>query len=205
MAPVMFWADHVTIHQSTDYSPFFIAHGVEAVLPLDIAEATYLLPPREVPMSTESLIACHAQQLLKCLEDLRDMADQVLMAQKVLAAQFVTKFASTINDHDFVKGSLVLICNSQVKKELNQKTRARYLGPMVVVHRMARGAYILAELDGAISRLRYTAFRVVPYFPCSLDNLPVDSILSTANLEDIALHSEDYPPADGLDVSGTIP
>ena len=73
---------------------------------------------------------------------------------------------------------------------------------MVVVHRMAGGAYILAELDGAISQLCYAAFHVVPYFPCSLDNLPVDSILSTADLEDIALHSKDYPLVDGPDVSG---
>ena len=67
MVPVVFWADCVTICQLTGYSPFFIAHSVEAVLPLDIVEAT---PPREVPMSTESLIARCAQQLLKFLEDL---------------------------------------------------------------------------------------------------------------------------------------
>ena len=149
MAPAMFGADRVTIRQSTGYSPFFIAHGVEAVLRLDIAEATYLLPPCKVPMSTESLIARHAQQLLKCPEDLQDMADWVLKARKVSAAQFVAKFASTIHDHDFVKGSLVLIRNSQVEKELNWKTKAHYLGPMVVVHWTAGGAYILAELDGA--------------------------------------------------------
>src|SRR5882724_9930865 len=45
MAPLMFWADWVTICQSTGYSLFLMAHGVEAVLPFDIAEATYLLPP----------------------------------------------------------------------------------------------------------------------------------------------------------------
>src|SRR6266481_6028297 len=196
MAPVVFWADHVTIRRSTGYSPFFMAHGVEAVLPLDIAEATYLLPPREVPMSTESLIAHRAQQLLKCPEDLQDMADRVLKARKLSAAQFVAKFASTIQDHNFVKGSLVLVHNSHVEKELNQKTKAHYLGPMVVVHRTTGGAYILAELDGAVSRLHYAAFHIVPYFPHLLDNLPVDSILSrlsSADLEDITLHSEDYP------------
>ena len=103
------------------------------------------------------------------------------------------------------KGSLVPVHNSRVEKELNRKTKACYLGPMVVIRRMAGGAYILAELDGTISRLRYAAFHVVPYFPRSLDNLPVDSILSTTNLEDIALHSEDYPLADGLDVAGDYP
>ena len=48
----------------------------------------------------------------------------VLKAQKVSAAQFVTKFASTIHDHDFIKGSLVLVRNSRVEKELNWKTKA---------------------------------------------------------------------------------
>ena len=41
------------------------------------------------------------------------------------------------------------------------------------------------------------------YFPCSVDNIPVDSLLSAANLEDVARCSEDYPPADDLsDPSG---
>src|SRR6266481_4808767 len=205
MAPVVFWADRVTICRSTGYSPFFVAHGVEAVLPFDVVEATYLLPPLEVPTSTECLIAHHAQQLLKQPEDLRDMADRVLKAHKISAAQFVARFTSTIQDYDFSVGSLVLIRNSRVEKELNQKTKARYLGPMVVVHHTTGGAYILAELDGTVSRLCYTAFHIVPYFPCSLDNLLVDSILLGTDLEDITLHSEDYPLADGLAVSGECP
>jgi len=65
MAPSVFWANHVTINWLTSYSPFFMAHGVEAVLPFDITEATYLLPSLETPASTEDLIAHHAQQLLK--------------------------------------------------------------------------------------------------------------------------------------------
>ena len=96
-----------------------MAHGVEAVLPFDVAEATYLLPPREVPTSTECLIAHCAQQLLKQLEDLHDMADQVLKACKISAAQFVAQFASTIQDYDFSVGSLVLVRNSCIEKELN--------------------------------------------------------------------------------------
>jgi len=65
MAPSVFWANHVTICQLTSYSPFFMAHGIEAVLLFDIAEATYLAPPLDTPASTEDLIAHHAQQLLK--------------------------------------------------------------------------------------------------------------------------------------------
>src|SRR5882724_5168395 len=35
MAPLVFWANQVTIHWSIGYSLFFMAHDIEAVLPLD--------------------------------------------------------------------------------------------------------------------------------------------------------------------------
>src|SRR5882724_9008587 len=53
MAPLIFWAGQVTVCLLIGYSPYFMAHGVEAVLPLDISEATYHLPPLDVPSSTE--------------------------------------------------------------------------------------------------------------------------------------------------------
>jgi len=127
-----------------------MAHGVEAVLPLDIAEATYLLPPLHVPTSTEDLIVHHAQQLQKRPEDLREMSARVLKARKQLAAQFVKCFSSTIQEYDFEVGSLVLVYNSCIEKELNHKTKPHFLGPMVVVYHTKGGAYILVELNGAV-------------------------------------------------------
>src|SRR5882724_1731125 len=163
MAPLIFWADRITIRWLIGYSPYFMAHNVEAVLPLDIAEATYLLPPLDVPTSTEDLNVHHAQQLQKRPEDLCEMLARVLKARKQSAAQFVKRFSLTIQDFDFEVRLLVLVRNSHVKKELNRKTKPRFLGPMVVVHRTKGGAYILAELNRAVSRLRYTAFQIIPY------------------------------------------
>ena len=62
---------------------------MEVVLPLDIAEATYLLPPLDMPVSTEDLISHHAKQLQKRPKDLCDMSARVLKARKQSAAQFV--------------------------------------------------------------------------------------------------------------------
>jgi len=199
VAPSVFWADCVTIRRLTGYSPFFMAHGVEVVLPFDIAEATYLLPPLDAPASTKDLIAHHAQQLLKWWEDLHDMADQVLKACKLSAAQFVSRFASTIIDYDLLVGSLMLVWNFHVEKELNHKTKAHYLGPMVVIHRSKGGTYILAEMDGAVSRLWYASFHVVPYFPWSLENVPLTSLLVAEDLEEVLVCSDDYPLADDPD------
>src|SRR5882724_10547615 len=123
MAPFIFWADQVTLCLSIGYSPYLMAHGVEVVLPLDIAEATYLLPPLNVHASTKDLIAHCAQQLQKKLEDLCDMSARVLKARKQWVSQFVKCFSSTIQDYDFSVGSLVLVCNSHIEKELNWKTK----------------------------------------------------------------------------------
>jgi len=63
-----------------------MAHGVKVVLPLDIAEATYLLPPLDVPASTEDLIAHHAQKLQTHPDDLHDTyVSQSLESQETVS------------------------------------------------------------------------------------------------------------------------
>ena len=49
LLPHIFWADRVTIHKATGLSLFFIVHGVELVLPFNLAEATYLVPRLQAP------------------------------------------------------------------------------------------------------------------------------------------------------------
>jgi hypothetical protein len=75
--------------------------------------------------------------------------------------------------YEFEPGTLVLVRNSKVEYELSKKTKLRYLGPMIVVWHTKGGSYMLAELDGAISKLRFTAFRVIPYYPCSEERVSV--------------------------------
>jgi len=46
---------------------------------------------------------------------------------------------------------------------LDRKAKPRWFGPMIVVRRTEGGSYILAKLDGAVSKLCFTGFQVVPY------------------------------------------
>ena len=68
---------------------------------------------------------------------------------------------------------------------------------MIVLHRTTGESYLLAELNGAISRLQYVVFRLLPYFPClklsilvmwltGLDNQQID----TFDMEDNVKHKE---------------
>jgi hypothetical protein len=158
------WAERVTIQRATGYSPYWIAHGVEPLFPFDLAEATYLAPALDAPMSTEDLLAVRARQLQKREEDLEMVKTRILQAREVSARKFMEKHETTIRDYDFKPGDMVLVRNSAIEKDLNRKSKPRYLGPMVVIRKTDRGAYVLSELDGAVAKSAFAAFRLVPYF-----------------------------------------
>ena len=48
----------------------------------------------------------------------------------------------------------------------------RYFGPLIVISRNRGGAYILAEMNGAVLTRPIGAFRVIPYFPRRTITLP---------------------------------
>ena len=69
---------------------------------------------------------------------------------------------------NFKPGSLVMVRNSRFETMASGKTKPRYFGPMIIFQRTKGGSYILGELDSTLSRLRFAAFRVLPYYPRNL-------------------------------------
>ena len=150
----VFWAEHITILKSTGLSPYFMVHGVEPLFPFDLSEATFLVPvPDTDDITTPILIAWRAHKLQKHWEDIDTIHERVLLSQFALLRHFEQQFKNWIRQLDFSPGDLVLVCNSWIEKELNQKMKPCYLGLMVVLHRTTGGSYLLAELDSAISCL----------------------------------------------------
>jgi hypothetical protein len=68
-----------------------------------------------------------------------------------------------IHVYQFTPGDLVLVRNSHIEASLDIKTKPRWIGPMVVVYQATHRAYILAEIDGAVSKLRFATFRIILY------------------------------------------
>ena len=135
-----------------------MAHRVKPLLPFDITLATFLVPNLTKLLSTADLIAIHTRQLKLCEDDLTSIRDNILKARLASIHQFKRWYENTLLAYDFKPGDLVLMRNSTMEPNIGCKTKPCYVRPMVVLRRTHNGAYRLAELDGAVSKLRYAAF-----------------------------------------------
>ena len=187
VAPFVFWADCATTRKATGFSPFYMAHGVKPILLFDITLATFLVPNLVKPLTTNELITTHAWQLKKQQDDLTAIHSLILKSCFALAQQFEKHFEHTIHDFDFKPGALVLVRNPGVEFD---KVKPQYCGPMLVVQCTHNGAYHLAELDGAVSRLRYATFRLILYFVCSLSFISVTCVMDHDDLASVIANDD---------------
>src|SRR6266702_8927969 len=153
-----------------------------AVLPFDITLATFLVPNLANPLSTAELIATQIRQLQRREDDLAAIHTNVLKSRFESVQQFERQYVNTIRNFDFQPGALVLVQNSSIEMDLSRKAKPRYIGPMVVVRRTQNGSYRLAELDGAVSNLRFAAFHLVPYHACTRTSIPVTCLVDRSDI-----------------------
>lgn len=77
IAPSVFWAKWISIHPSTGFSPYYITHGSELTMLLDITKATSMCLPITLEVSSQDLLIYQAQQLQKWPKDLSQIHDKV--------------------------------------------------------------------------------------------------------------------------------
>jgi len=189
-APYAFWADHVMTRKATGLTPYYAAHGIEPLLLFDITEATFLIAPILMPLSTVDLLAVRARMLQKRDEDLAKIHERVLTARYASTRDFERKNANKVYNYDFKPGELVLVLNKRIEPKIGRKCKPRYFGPMAVVRRLRNGAYILAEVNGTVSRLKFAAFRLIPYRPRSRKYLEITEFVDQRDLEGVATEEE---------------
>jgi hypothetical protein len=67
---------------------------------------------------------------------------------------------------------------------------------MVIVRKTTHGAYILAEMDGAVSKLRFATFRVIPYHTRRRMNLDLETFFVFPDADEEMEDAEDEMETD---------
>ena len=186
-----FFADKVTTRRSTGFSPFYLLHATEPALPFDLTEATFLVDGFHSGMDPDELLALRIRQLEKRPDDLQ-RAMSTLHASRLRSKRHFEKiYAHRMIYDDFKPGELVLVRNVQVEKELDRKSKPRYLGPYEVVRRKSNStSYVLKELDGTPMRQGVAAFRLIPYYQRN-NPLPIPPSDDSSNSDNDSQHSDD--------------
>jgi hypothetical protein len=118
---LVFWSEHITIKKCMGCSPFYTATGVHPILPFDIVEANYLLPPPDSLLAMTDLVARRAIVLQKHADDLSQLCNHVHGHRNCTAIKFEKDHTATIHDFDFKASTVILIRNTAIEKALNRK------------------------------------------------------------------------------------
>jgi len=161
--PIAFFADRVTVSKVTGFSAYYILHGIHPVLPVDLADSTFLVEGFRSGISSVDLLVLRMRQLERRQEDIDSAAKALAKARFKSKEDFEWKYRRRLRREFYRPGELVIVRNSEIEMRLNRKTKPRYLGPYEVCRRTQGGSYVLKELDGTILRQGVAAFRLLPY------------------------------------------
>ena len=130
---------NIRINNSTGYSPFFLAHGLEARIPGDEIPR---IPPGGYDIHDEGDVAAWSAQELAALGQHRAAALQRLKAQAIrMKKQYDNKVG--VSDFKFEFGDMV-----KLKNHSGGKMQSKYIGPFYIVDSGPNSTYFLQRLDG---------------------------------------------------------
>ncbi|XP_058218439.1 uncharacterized protein LOC131329357 [Rhododendron vialii] len=136
--PHVLWAYRTTPRRSTGHTPFAMAYGMEAVLPLST-----MIPTARTenfnPVDNNALVGTE----LDLAEELRDDAN---LRHAAYQQEVARGYNRSIRARPFNIGDLVLRMVTEASKLT--KLKDPYEGPYRVVEKIGHGVYKLAEMDG---------------------------------------------------------
>jgi hypothetical protein len=131
--PSIVWSLRTTPNADTQETPFFLAHGAEAVLPVEISHEAPRIAAYDETTSTEAL-----QDNVDALDEARDIA----LARATQYQQNLQNYhSSRVRPRSFMVGDLVL----RLKQDGHGKLESPWVGPYIVTDVIPGEAYRLQD------------------------------------------------------------
>ena len=150
-------AYRTSIHSTTRCTPFFLMHGREAVLPIDLI---FPRPPQEYEVATEYGQEM-AERLDRAFAFVRDQQNKVIKRQVSMAAD-------QFKDKPLKEGELVWYYSPQQQVGKSRKLRRGWRGPFKVVEVISEVTYVIQPTGTWTDkrpRLPVVIHRLQRYFP----------------------------------------
>ena len=155
--PKVLWAYRTTSRSTTGETPFSMAYGFEAVLPVEVS-----IPTDRVTRYEEGRNAELMTLELDFLEERRTDAQLRLAAYQARAARYYNK---KVRPKRFGVGDLVLrVVTPNTKPKNSGVLGPTWEGPYRIREVVANGSYRLAELDGQDIKHTWNADQLKVYY-----------------------------------------
>ncbi|GLB41216.1 putative transposition, RNA-mediated [Lyophyllum shimeji] len=133
-------------------------------------------------LSDAELLANRAIQLERREEDLARIHKRVLAHRYKSITDFERGRKNNYHYYNFAPSEFVMVLSKKIKPDVRRKCRPRYFNPLVVAKWLRSGAYRLAEVNGALLKLDFAAFRVIRYRACLKKVVEVTEYVDEADL-----------------------
>ncbi|MCO5569835.1 hypothetical protein L7F22_023549 [Adiantum nelumboides] len=152
------WAYRTTYRDATQFTPFHLVYGQEALQPIELNIPTIKLTGRQEQNNDEAWIDKTPQ-----LGGVRvEKRSSIPLLQKK-ALQLKDKVNEGIKDKEIKEKSLVLRYNNALDNRFDAKFERRWEGPFIVKKAFTGGYYQLMELNGKEHPRKVNGYRLKPY------------------------------------------
>ncbi|MCO5549866.1 hypothetical protein L7F22_003340 [Adiantum nelumboides] len=153
------WAYRTSFKVSTQFTPYHLVYGQEALLPIEVELGSLRVLAKETSSSKEKL-----EQRILDLQQLeldREAATDYYITQ---ANKKREQFNNKIKEKKLEEGMLVMRYDSKLDLLHSKKFLQRWKGPYVIFKKFKNGSYQLQDLSGNIHKYPVNGWRLKEFF-----------------------------------------
>ncbi|MCO5598503.1 hypothetical protein L7F22_052600 [Adiantum nelumboides] len=152
------WAYRTTYKEATEFTPFHLVYGQEALQPIELNIPTMRLHGKAAQRKEEKWT-----YRLLTLAELEWKREEAYECYKRKATQVKDKLDKEVKDKGIKKGDLVLRYDNRLDNRFDAKFETRWQGPYIVKKAFNSSYYQLMDLDGKEHPRKVNGYRLKPY------------------------------------------